>query len=218
MNALFVIAHPDDEALGAGATIKKIVDGGGVVSVLTLSTVSATRTQDTLESQQKSHAILGVCNSHNLDLVCMKFGEADRYETVQAIEAIIRQEKPDTIFTHSPFDLHNDHKLANGFAQEAARLFQRQTGYNHALKKLLYIEVPTSTDWQFECQFTPNSFSAITPRELEAKVTSIACYHNVLRDLPHPRNKESINALARYRGGQCGTMYAEAFRIAMEVF
>jgi len=35
MNYLFVVAHPDDEVLGAGATISKLVQEGNKVAVAT---------------------------------------------------------------------------------------------------------------------------------------------------------------------------------------
>ena len=35
MNYLIVVAHPDDEVLGAGATIHKLIDEGNSVAVCT---------------------------------------------------------------------------------------------------------------------------------------------------------------------------------------
>ena len=43
MNILFVVAHPDDEALGAGATIHKLVQEGHKVAVATLANHAAAR-------------------------------------------------------------------------------------------------------------------------------------------------------------------------------
>ena len=34
MNVLFVVAHPDDEVLGAGATIRKMADRGDQIDVV----------------------------------------------------------------------------------------------------------------------------------------------------------------------------------------
>ena len=44
MNILFVVAHPDDEVLGAGATIRKSVKEGHNVAVATMVNHAAART------------------------------------------------------------------------------------------------------------------------------------------------------------------------------
>ena len=43
MNYLFVVAHPDDEVLGAGATINKLVSQGHKVAVAIMSGHAAAR-------------------------------------------------------------------------------------------------------------------------------------------------------------------------------
>lgn len=63
MNYLFVVAHPDDEALGAGATIHKLVTEGHKVAVATLANHAAARANlsATLQSdQEEAFHIMGV--------------------------------------------------------------------------------------------------------------------------------------------------------------
>ena len=43
MNYLLVVAHPDDEVLGAGATIKKLTDKGNIVDVCIMCTEAKAR-------------------------------------------------------------------------------------------------------------------------------------------------------------------------------
>ena len=43
---LFVVAHPDDEALGAGATMKKLSERGDDVYVCVMNSVSDIRCKD----------------------------------------------------------------------------------------------------------------------------------------------------------------------------
>ena len=54
MNYLFVVAHPDDEVLGAGATIHKLVLQGNSVSVAIMSGHAAARANisDTLKEDE----------------------------------------------------------------------------------------------------------------------------------------------------------------------
>jgi LmbE family N-acetylglucosaminyl deacetylase len=43
MNYLFVVAHPDDEVLGAGATIRKLTNEGNKVEVCIMSSAAKAR-------------------------------------------------------------------------------------------------------------------------------------------------------------------------------
>ena len=70
MNVLFVVAHPDDEVLGAGATIHKLVNEGHKVAVATLANHAAARVNlsDTLSAdQEKAFSIMGVYKAYDAD-------------------------------------------------------------------------------------------------------------------------------------------------------
>lgn len=211
MKYLFVVAHPDDEAIGAGAMICGMNDHGDKASVLTLSTHSPTRPDSLRAEQAESHKLLGVERTINKSFETMRFGEYERFKIVQAIERAIVSERPDIIVTHSPQDIHNDHKLTAALTLEAARLPQRNTGYEKRLAAVLHMEVLSSTEWNFDRGFSPNAFFPVSMDQLRRKTDAIACYQQVLREKPHPRNMETIVALARLRGSQCGVDYAEGF-------
>ena len=55
MNYLVVVAHPDDEVLGAGATIHKLIQDGHKVAIATMANHAAARANisDTLADDQK---------------------------------------------------------------------------------------------------------------------------------------------------------------------
>ena len=218
MNTLIIVAHPDDEVLGAGATIRKLASQGQRVAVYTLSPHCVTREPDLLEKQQRGGQLtLGIAAYYSSDIETMKFHICDRYKEVQKIEKVIEKERPDTIITHFPGDLHNDHKITTGLVHEAIRLPQRQLGYGGPTPRLLYMEVPTSTDWSLAAPFSPNHFEEITFDDITAKSEALSMYDYVLRKPPHPRNLDTFKAAARYRGAQAGVLYAEAFMVALEV-
>ena len=56
MNYLLVIAHPDDEVLGAGATIHKLIENGDKVAICTMANHAAARVNisDTLANDQRN--------------------------------------------------------------------------------------------------------------------------------------------------------------------
>lgn len=220
MRYLIVAAHPDDEALGAGATMHKLASEGHDVCVCLLSHWSPTRDDNLEEGIAKSHAILGVAKSYVGDFGCMRFKDADHHEIVRFIEAAIKDCQPDVIITHHPGDVHVDHGITAECCLEAVKLPQRQIVDINPIKKVLFMEVPSSTDWNISPAnglFTPNTFSQVSNKDITAKIESIAVYDNVLRDRPHPRSISNIEALSVVRGSQAGFRTAEAFQLAFSL-
>lgn len=218
MRYLIVAAHPDDEAIAAGAAICKWKEIGNTVGALILSSYSATREDNLIEKERLSREILDLDYLQVCDYETMKFGTYDRYEMVKKIEEAIKVFSPDILITHFPGDLHNDHKVTASLVHEAARLPQRMLPeYQKRLKAVWYMETLSSTDWNFGERFTPNTFVPVEEKHIQKQIESIALYDNVLRDIPHPRNYESVKALARYRGGECGTDYAVAFHCVFQI-
>ena len=216
MNILFVVAHPDDEVLGAGATIYKLVKEGHKVAVATLANHAAARANisATLQSdQEKAFSIMGVQKAYSADFPNIQMNTVPHLKLVQFIESCIEDWKADSIYTHHPSDTNNDHVMTSYAAQAASRLFQRREGVP-ALKQFIYLEVPSSTEWSFDSsanRFTPNMFVEVGKEGVEVKLKALDAYTGVMRPYPHPRSVEAIEGLAAYRGVQAGCNYAEAF-------
>lgn len=215
MKYLIVAAHPDDEALGAGAVIHKVAASGSEVYVCLLSHWSPTRDDNLEEGIRKSHQILGVTKSYVGDFGCMRFKDADHHEIVRFIESCIRDCRPDVLITHHPADIHIDHGVTAECCMEAVKLPQRQICDIPPIKDIYFMEVPSSTDWNINpasAPFAANLFISVSNDDIEAKLSAIDIYENVLRERPHSRSIVGIQALAAVRGCQCGVMLAEAFQ------
>ena len=216
MNVLFVVAHPDDEVLGAGATIAKLIKQGNNVAVATMCNTAEARanSSNTLSEDQKNAMdILGVKKCYSANFPNIKMNTVPHLELVQFVESCIEDFKADCIFTHHPSDTNNDHVQTSYAVQAASRLFQRKQGIPE-LKKLVYMEVPSSTEWSFDSssnRFSANYFVEIGKDGVDLKLKALAAYKGVMRDYPHPRSIEAITGLAAYRGVQAGCKYAEAF-------
>ena len=208
---LFVVAHPDDEVLGAGATIRKLVNEGNIVRVVILNADFEISRPNMADDLIKSKEILGIDYDYCFSFENMGFVNEDHRKMVEEIEKCIEDFKPHYIFTHSPDDIHSDHKITNMVCLQASRYGQRNNK-NWKVKGLYYFEVLSSTDWG-KTAFEPNVFVEVTKKELDAKVKALEVYKNVLRPTPHPRRKANIYALATFRGGQIGYEYAESFRL-----
>ena len=216
MNVLFVVAHPDDEVLGAGATIHRLVSEGHRVAVATMVSQAEARAQlsPTLRSDQaRAHEILGVQRAFSGSFPNIRMNTVAHLELVQFIESAIQEWGAECIFTHHPSDTNNDHVMTSAAAQAACRLFQRREGVA-PLRQFAYMEVPSSTEWSFDApavRFTPNLFVEIGKEGLEVKLRAMEAYPGVMRPYPHPRSVEAITGLAAFRGAQAGCCYAEAF-------
>ena len=216
MNYLFVVAHPDDEVLGAGATIHKLVKQGNKVAVAIMSGHAAARANisETLsEDEAKAMSIIGVEKVYHADFPNIKMNTVPHLELVQFIEKCIEDWQAETIVTHHPSDTNIDHQETGKAVNAACRLFQRTEGVPR-LKELLYMEVPSSTEWSLnsaENRFTPNTFFEIGDEGVKVKIEALKAYKGVMRPYPHPRSEKAIEGLAAYRGAQAGLEYAESF-------
>lgn len=221
MNYLVVVSHPDDEVLGAGATIHKLIETGNKVAICTMATRAEARvdlSNTLIEDQWHAMEILGVKKIYSADFPNIKMNTVPHLELVQFIEKSIDDFQAEAIITHHPSDTNNDHVVTSYAAQAAGRLFQRKEGIPF-LKLFMYMEVPSSTEWSLDSssnRFNPNVFVEIGQGGVEIKKKALKAYKGVMRDYPHPRSDEALNGLAAYRGVQAGCNYAEAFECVFE--
>lgn len=219
MNYLVVVAHPDDEVLGAGATIHKLISEGHNVAVAIMVSQAAARKglSSTLsDDEAKALSIIGVKKTYNASFPNIKMNTVSHLELVQFVESCIEDWNAEVIITHHPSDTNNDHIQTSYAVQAACRLFQRRDNLP-ALKEVLYMEVLSSTEWSLDTsanRFTPNYFVEVGKEGVELKLKALSEYKGVMRPYPHPRSNEALEGLAAYRGVQAGCNYAEAFECA----
>lgn len=214
MKHLFIVAHPDDEILGCLGTILALKRNREEVYIATASDKSATRENGLREKSKEIHHEINVDGSYYFGWQMMQFDKIDRHEMTVAIETVLEDVKPDAVYIHDGNDIHNDHRVLSQVAIEACKLPLRRS-CDWSIKAIYTIEVPSSSDWG--SGFIPNSFFEVSEDDLMKKTDLLMMYDDVLRNIPHPRNHTSMKALARYRGGQCGCLYAEAYRKIFEV-
>jgi len=219
LKVLVIAAHPDDEILGAGATIKKLVESGNQIAVAFMVSKAAARKNlsDTLSTDEaEALSLLGVEKTYHADFPNIEMNTVPHLELVHFVETCIDDWKAESLITHHPADTNIDHVMTSQAVQAACRLFQRRDNVP-TLKELLYMEVPSSTEWALDTsknRFVPNCFVEIGEAGVEAKLKALSCYKGVMRQYPHPRSEEALRGLAAYRGAQAGCIYAEAFEAA----
>ena len=225
MKYLIVVAHPDDEVLGCGASIYKWTTSGDVVDVCIMCTEAKARAfrPEDKELDDDTHAaldFLGVNKEYEGTFPNIEMNTVPHLQLVQHIEKAILDSQPDILITHHPADTNNDHLQTSMACQEAIRIFQRRPDAKR-IKEFWYMEVPSCTEWAINSAmklFTPNCYVEVGPDGVQAKVKALSMYRGVMRPYPHPRSEAYITGLAAYRGSQWGLNYAEAFEVVLRKY
>ncbi len=219
---LLVVAHPDDEVLGCGASIRKWSQNGDIVDICIMCTEAKARAfrPNDIELNNDlntSSNFLGVNSKYEGKFPNIEMNNVPHLQLVQFIEKAILQSQPDIIITHHPSDTNNDHLQTSMACQAAIRLFQRRKEVK-PLKEFWFMEVLSSTEWSVNSSmncFQPNTFVEVGEENVNVKIKALSTYRGVMRPYPHPRSEEAIKGLAAYRGAQSGTNYAEAFDVVL---
>ena len=223
MTVLVVAAHPDDEALGCGGTIARHAAAGDDVVVVFIADGVTSRAPDEdrsaelvrrQEAARAAAAILGVRDVRFGDLPDNRLDTVPLLSVAQAVEAVVREVGPTTIYTHFAHDLNVDHRLVHEAVITAVR---PQPGA--AVTTVLTFETPSSTEWRAPgvgTPFAPDWFVDITDT-LDLKLRALDAYAEEMRPWPHPRSREAIAHLAHWRGSTVGRIAAEAFVLARHI-
>lgn len=215
---LIIVAHPDDEVLGFGATGAKLVQEGEIVQPIILCGNVDARTMRPSDDElyadiRKANQLLGFSEPVLGSFPNIRMNNVDHLEVVEFIEKQIHEFQPNRIFTHHPGDLNDDHVQISKACMVASRYFQRRNDIR-PLESLSFMEILSATDWAFpSCSnpFLPNSYFEVETT-IDLKIAALGCYRNVMRNFPHPRSEQILRGHAAYRGGQCGAKHAEAFQ------
>ncbi len=223
-NILVIAAHPDDEILGCGATMARLVNAGAKVTVLLLGEGPLSRlTDNTAKNDEKNHAMFSAQNAAKA-LGVQKLvtagvddfqGFADnRFDTValidivQFIEKIAEDIQPDAVFTHHAGDMNIDHRITHEAVMTAFRPLPESS-----VKLIAGFEVLSSTEYvapNMLPPFVPNMYVNVEDF-IEKKQKALEAYASEMRDFPHPRSYEAVRHLAALRGAHSGVTAAEAF-------
>ena len=218
---LVIAAHPDDEVLGCGGYLSKyknkkifkvIFIGEGTSCRYAKNDFDDTIDNEILKRQGqsiKSLNFLGVKDYEYYNLPCGRLDSVDIIEINKIIEKEIRLFKPNIILTHNSNDCNNDHRIINRSIMMASRPMIS----NKFLKKIIVFEIISSTEWNFENQFSPNYFETLSEKNLNDKIKAFNYYKSEIQKGHMPRTKDGIKTLAKYRGKIICSKYAEAFQI-----
>jgi LmbE family N-acetylglucosaminyl deacetylase len=199
--ACVVVAHADDETLGAGGLIQRLGKEGWKVRVVVMTRPTPAVH---LQASRSAAEVLGVDRFEFLGW------EDQRLDTVPValLADDLSRVSADLYVTHAEVDLNADHRVV----REAVLITARR-----AAATVLEMEVPGYAPWNGKA-FTPNIYVALGWDEVSAKLNAWDCYVDAHHPSPYdPWAPGSLRALAMVRGSESDTPYAEAYRVVRGV-
>ena len=214
---LVVAAHPDDEILGCGGTVARLIREKHEAYVLVLGEGVTSRGE---ERNKKSNAaalqklkrearmansIIGVKDVIIKGLPDNRFDTMPFLDVVKLVEKVKKEIKPAVIFTHYRNDLNIDHRITCEAVLTATRPMPGE-----CVKKIYSFEVLSSTEYSYPLTFSPDTFFDITDT-IKLKLKAFAEYKSEICKYPHPRSVEGVELSAKTWGIRCGLYLVEAF-------
>lgn len=198
---LVLAPHTDDLEFGCGGTIGKLAEEGNNIYCAAFSacklSVKSEFPEDILIKEIKSASLILGLKHENLRLFnySVRTFNFHRQEILDDILKLKNEIKPDIVFIPSLNDIHQDHFT---IAQEGFRAFK--------FSSLLCYELP----WN-NISFNTACFMKLDERYIALKIRAIKEYKSQAHR--SYANEEFIRSLARTRGVQINTKYAECFEV-----
>ncbi|NQV91332.1 PIG-L family deacetylase [Candidatus Woesearchaeota archaeon] len=211
---MIVVPHPDDETLGcAGTILKHIANGDDVYCCFftyALTEYSEGQKKQRLEIIEKVHQAYGFKEYYNLKFLAAELDTIPQKDLISSFGKIVQNVQPNIIYTVGGTDVNTDHSIVYKTVMACTK-----PSYTPFVRRILAYEVNSSTNWSFADglrSFLPQYFVDIT-KYIDQKIEFMHFYDAEFKKSPHPRSKEGIEALARFRGVSANLHYAEAFQV-----
>lgn len=212
---LVIAAHPDDEISGCGGTIALHVRAGDSVTSVIVCEGESLRygkagVEMRLHSEQAAKK-LGVSDLRLLDFPDQKLDTLSLTKIITPLEQIVKEVKPNIIYTHHANDINLDHQLLFKAVLVATRPTER------FIETVYSFDATSSTEWGFPRTFVPDTWVDIS-KTLDIKIAAFSRYKSEVRPYPHPRSLKSLKYRAKAWGNLVCVDAAEAFMTVRSVF
>lgn len=227
---LVVAAHPDDETLGMGGTIARLVHEGHQVDLLVLADGVGSRydlgTADGLRDAQlargrRTQQCLAACaalgragNPRFLGLPAeplpdQRFDQVGVLPIARMLEDKLRAVQPDEVYSHWRGDPNQDHRMV-----AEATLVATRPLHGVSVGRVFAYSVPGVFSGN---HFSPNVFVDIE-KFWGDKLRAWQAYEDEAgRSHPHPRSFDGLQIAAAYWGSLVGLEGAEPFLLVRSV-
>ena len=199
MRILVLAPHTDDGEFGCGGSIARFASEGNEVHYVAFSaaekSVPLEYPSDVLRKEVVCATAILKIPKANLQVLNFEVRDfpAHRQEILEVMIKLQANLKPDMVLLPSTYDVHQDHQT---IANEGFRAFKRTT--------MLGYDLPWNT-----MNFATNMFIHLKQKHIDLKLDALAEYKSQAGR--SYATKGFIEGLARMRGVQTGTEFAEAF-------
>lgn len=201
---LILSPHTDDAELGCGGSIIKFIEEKHQIMWHVFSSAEDSLPENLPKDTLKKE-FLNVCSELNLnndqfviDNYSVRRLDESRQEILETLVKIRNTFSPDLVIGPSLNDFHQDHQV---IANEMIRAFKTTSS-------IICYELP----WN-HITFTNQMFIKLKKEHIEKKYNILSNYKSQLIKNRRYFSKEFINGLAKTRGIQVNTEFAEAFEV-----
>ena len=198
---LVLAPHTDDGEFGCGGSVARFVNEGKDVYYVAFSTAKESVPEpwpkDILKTEVQEATKRLKIPLGNVLIYDFKVRELS-YHRQEILEEMVKLKKdinPDLVFLPSSNDVHQDHWT---IYIEGIRAFKNTT--------ILGYEIP----WN-NIEFQAESFIILSEEDIKTKLYALDAYNSQKKR--NYASEEFIRSLARTRGVQIGSRYAEAFEV-----
>lgn len=218
MNVLAIGCHPDDIEIGCAGTLAKCAARGDNVTVCHVANGNLGHEvilPDELRTMRKAEAekagsLTGI-RVLSCDVGDLMVYEGNKQQR-DLVTDVIRSVSPDMIITHAPNDYMPDHVAVSRLVFDATFCasvphYQTQAGGKAAITPLYYMDNLAGVN------FIPTEYVDISDY-LDLKMEMLECHVSQMKWMREHDGidfAEFVKVCARYRGLQCGVLFAEAF-------
>ena len=204
MRVLILSPHTDDAELGCGGTIAKFLENGNEIFWIVFSTAEDSLPfglpKDTLKNECLNVIKELSLGENNFKIFNFKVRNLhqSRQEVLEELIQTRSQYNPDVVIGPSLNDLHQDHQVVS---HEMIRAFKTTSS-------IICYELP----WN-HVTFNTQCFVKLNKRHLDRKCSILKNYKSQLIKEKSYFSEEFVYGLAKTRGVQCNSEYAEAFEV-----
>ncbi|CEG11022.1 LmbE family protein [groundwater metagenome] len=199
---LIISPHTDDAELGCGGTISRFIRERKRIYWVVFSTAEDSLPvgfeKDTLRKEFEEVINEFGLEEYKIYSFKVRYIHEKRQEILEELIKIRKEFAPDLVISPSLNDFHQDHIAV---ANECIRAFKTNAS-------IICYELP----WN-HINFNTLQFIKLNEKDMEKKWKVLQKYKTQLLKQRNYFSEEYIKGLARVRGTQCNSKYAEAFEV-----
>lgn len=204
MKILLISPHTDDVEIGAGGTLVRFLEDGHEIFWVVFSTAEESM-PDNMPKDSGKKEFLRVCsdlglsaNNYEVFSFPVRKFHLHRQDVLEYLVKTRRTFRPDLVVCPSLNDYHQDHKVV---AEETIRAFK-------SWSSIICYELP----WN-HVEFKTQLFVKLEKRHIDAKIKLLHNYESQIVLKRTYFSEEFIYGIAKVRGTQINSEYAEAFEV-----